>query len=331
MVANVVEPVLGILGDTYRRRMVILGGGLAYALALAAIAGSPGWIVFLAATIVLYPASGAFVSLGQATLMDLTPERREQNMARWNFAGAVGVVAGPLALSGFILLGLRWRPLFTALAGVALAAVILTARQPAPSLEPDGEEVAFWTGARNALRALRRLDVLRWLLLLEAGDLLLDLLLGYLALYFVDVVGVTPARAAVAVAVWTGASLLGSLAIIPFLERFSGLRYLRGSAILALLLFPSFLLVPGFGAKIVLIGLLAFSNAGWYPVLQGRLYEAMPGQSGSVMAVTSVVNMAAAPLPLAIGLAAQHVGLGAALWLLALAPVALLLGVPWRS
>src|SRR3546814_5793437 len=44
----------------------------------------------------------------------------------------------------------------------------------------------------NALRALRRGDVLRWLTLLQFSDLMLDILLGFLALYFVDVVGVTP-------------------------------------------------------------------------------------------------------------------------------------------
>jgi hypothetical protein len=55
----------------------------------------------------------------------------------------------------------------------------------------------------NALRALRRREVLRWLTLLECADLMMDVLLGFLALYFVDVVGATPAQAGGAVAVWT--------------------------------------------------------------------------------------------------------------------------------
>jgi FSR family fosmidomycin resistance protein-like MFS transporter len=32
--------------------------------------------------------------------MDSDPSRREQNMARWTFAGSLGVVVGPVALSG---------------------------------------------------------------------------------------------------------------------------------------------------------------------------------------------------------------------------------------
>lgn len=37
------------------------------------------------AFILFYPASGAFVNLSQATLMDSETDRHEQNMARWGF------------------------------------------------------------------------------------------------------------------------------------------------------------------------------------------------------------------------------------------------------
>jgi len=57
-----------------------------------------------------YPASKAFVGLSQATLMDSGPNRHEQNMTRWTFAGSLGVVAGPIALSTAPL-NLGWRGL----------------------------------------------------------------------------------------------------------------------------------------------------------------------------------------------------------------------------
>lgn len=109
MVSTVVEPTLGILSDTGRRRALILGGGVAFALALALIALSRSFGVLLAGFVLFYPALGAFVSLSQATLMDLSPERREQNMARWTFAGSLGVVLGPLALGVAVGVGLGWR------------------------------------------------------------------------------------------------------------------------------------------------------------------------------------------------------------------------------
>ncbi|MBN2394496.1 MAG: hypothetical protein JXR84_27430 [Anaerolineae bacterium] len=64
-----------------------------------------GFPLLLLSFVLFYPASGAFVSLSQATLMDADPARHEHNMARWTFAGSLGVVAGPLALSAVVALG----------------------------------------------------------------------------------------------------------------------------------------------------------------------------------------------------------------------------------
>jgi len=157
---------------------------------------------------------------------------------------------------------------------------------------------------------------------------MLDILLGFLALYFVDVAGATPAQAGLAVTVWTGVGLLGDFLLIPLLERVSGLRYLRLSALLELLLFSAFLLAPGFGVRLALIGLLGFFNAGWYSILQGRLYSTLPEQSGAVLALKNVSGLFGALIPLALGLVAQRAGLGATMWLLLLGPVALLVGLP---
>ena len=180
----------------------------------------------------------------------------------------------------------------------------------------------------DALRALRRGEVWRWLILLDCADLLLDVLLGFLALYMVDVAGVTAGEAAMAVAVWTGVGLVGDLLLIPLLERVRGLSYLRVSAAVELLLFPAFLLAPGFWPKLILLAALGFFNAGWYAILQAGLYAAMPGQSGTALAVKNVSGLAAGLIPLALGLIAQRFGLEAALWLLLLGPLALLVGLP---
>jgi FSR family fosmidomycin resistance protein-like MFS transporter len=114
---------------------------------------------------------------------------------------------------------------------------------------------------RDALRILTRREVFRWLFLLELSDLLLDVLLGFLALYLVDVASASTASAGLAVAVWTGAGLAGSAAVIPFLERVDGLRYLRASAVLVVPLFAGFLVVPGLPAKLALVAAMALVNA----------------------------------------------------------------------
>jgi len=339
VVSSVIEPFLGILGDVWRRRVLILGGGIFYGIALLLTAFSGQFIVLLAAFILMYPASGAFVSLSQATLMDIDPKRREHNMARWTFAGSVGVLGGTLLVSAASATDTSWRVLFLLMAGLAFALVALAWRhrfangsghagEDGDEGEEAGRPMTFKEGLANGVRALKRPEVLRWLTLLEFSDLMLDVLLGYLALYFVDVAGASPETAALGVTIWTAVSLLGDFLLIPLLERVRGLSYLRISVVVELVLMPAFLLVPDLWAKFVLIGLLGLFNSGWYAILQGRLYSAMPGQSGTVMAVKNVSGLVGGLLPVAIGLAAERYGLGPTMWLLMLGPIALLLGLP---
>ena len=323
LVAVVVEPVLGVVAVTWRRRVFVIAGGAAFAASLGLAAGAPSFLVLLVAFAVLYPASGAFVSLSQASLMDLQPERREHNMARWTFAGAVGAVVGPLALAVFAWAGLGWRGLFVAF---ALLAVVLVARARQVPDDGAGERLRV----RDALRVLTRREVFRWLFLLELSDLLLDVFLAFLALYLVDEAGASVAAAGLAVAVWTGAGLVGSAIAIPLLTRVDGLRYLRVSAVLTALLFAAFLVVPAVGSKLVLLAALGVVNAGWYPVLKARLYGALGDASSLALTVGALFPLNAV-LPLAIAVLAESFGLGVALWPLLAAPAALLLLVPRRA
>ena len=80
--------------------------------------------------------------------------------------------------------------------------------------------------------------------------------------------------------------------------------------------------------KIVFAGILGLFNSGWYAILRGNLYTAMPGQSGTVMAVGMVTGMVGKLIPFGIGLAAERFGLGPAMWILLAGPVALLFGLP---
>ncbi len=331
IIGNMVEPILGILGDVWNRRVLILGGGVFFALACILTAVSHNFVFLLISFMIFNPSSGAFVSLSQATLMDLDPSRHEHNMARWTFAGSVGVFLGPLLLGGAAYIGFGWRGVFLILAGMAILVLvgawcilprISRIHPPFPALS------SLWEGIRNALSALKRGTVVRWLVLLEFSDLMLDVLYGFLALYFVDVVGFSASKAALAVAVWTGFSLLGDFLLIPLLERVRGLNYLRLSVVAELILFPAFMLVPNPWVKLVLVGLLGLFNSGWYAILQGNLYSSMPGQSGTVIAISNITGLFGKLIPFGIGLTAERFGLGSAMWLLLAGPIALLIGLP---
>jgi Arabinose efflux permease len=331
---SVVEPVLGILADVWKRRAIILCGGIAFTLAALLISVSHSFMLLMMASMLFSPASGAFVGLSQAALMDAAPARREQNMARWELAGSLGNVFGPIALGLALLCGTGWRSVFVILFALSLMLLISAWRFPFPtpaaSLE-QAEQVNLWDGIRGAFRALRRREVWRWLILLELADLMLDGLHGYLALYFVDVVGLTEAQAGLSLIVWTCAGLPGDILLLPLLERVRGLSYLRVSAFVILLLFVAFLLLPGITTKLFILGLIGFANAGWYSILKAQLYAAMPGQSGTVMTLSNVSGFFNSLIPLGIALFAERFGLAAAMWLLIFGPLALLFGVPRES
>jgi FSR family fosmidomycin resistance protein-like MFS transporter len=186
-------------------------------------------------------------------------------------------------------------------------------------------------GALRRLRgALRQAGVVRWLVLLEVADLLLDVLTGFLAIYLVDVVHATPAQAALGVTVRLVAGLAGDAMLVRVLERTAGRRVLTASAAVAAVAYPGFLLVPGFWPKLVVLAGLSIATAPWYPVLQASLYGSLPGQSGVAVTLTSAAGLAGGIGPLAAGFLAERFGLSWALAGLAIAPVCMLAGLRWR-
>lgn len=332
IIAAFIEPLIGILGDVWKRRVLILTGGILFTVSLFMTAASHSFFLLLASFILFFPASGAFVSLSQASLMDSAPTRHEQNMARWTFAGSLGVLSGPLLLGLLVYFGLGWRGTYAALASFSALCLLAALRY----LPPDKVSApAFpslrgvFDGFRAAFLTLKRGEVWRWLLLLEFADLMSDVLFSYLALYFVDVGQATAGQAGVAVTIWLAMGLATDFLFIPFIDRQRDLlRYVRTTALLETFAFALFLLVPGFLSKLVVVILVNLLNTGWYPVLQGRLYSSLPGQSASIMAISSVTAPLAKFFPFLIGFTADRFGLQTAMWLLLLGPVALLLGLP---
>jgi MFS transporter, FSR family, fosmidomycin resistance protein len=352
LVGGFLELPMGVLaGQGRRRRLVILGGGIVFLITLLAVASARSFAVLLAAFVAFYPASGAFVSLTQAEVMDAQPDRRAQVMARWDLAGAAGAVAGPLLFTAVLASGGSWRAGYLVLAGISaliwLGALLRGRPQPtaadaagaagaaqqeaAGAAEAEEAEQRPWTARFGEIgTALRDWGTLRWLLLIEVADLLVDVFTGFLALYLVDVAHLTPAFAALAIAVRLGAALAGDAALIVILERVSDLTVLRVSAAAAALLYPAFLLVSGVVPKLAVLAVLSAATAPWYPVLQARLYGSLPGRSSVAVTLGSAAGLAGGLGPLAVGLVAQSFGLSWALAGLVLVPVAVLL-VPGRG
>jgi MFS transporter, FSR family, fosmidomycin resistance protein len=367
LLGSIMELPLGIVaGHGRRRRRAILLGGAAFTLTLIGVAVARSFAGLLVAFVLFFPASGAFVSLTQSGLMDADPGRRGQHMARWELAGSAGALAGPVLVIAVLAAGGGWRSAYLALAAAAAAAWAGVARKPpvpvpalpptsplpftaavrrAPPTSPSPSTAAVrrapptspspsTTAVRSApptspspSTALRQPGMIRWLLLLQVSDLLLDVFTGFLALYLVAVAHATPEQAALGVAIRLGAGLTGGAALIRALNHASGLVLLRVSAATTAVLFPAFLLVGGLVPKLLLLGCLSMVTAPWYPVLQAELYGSLPDDSGVVVSLSSAAGLLGGAVPLAVGFLAQRFGLAWALACLAIAPPLLLTGL----
>ena len=258
--------------------------------------------------------------------MDAWPDRQAQVMARWDLAGSAGAVAGPLLLSAVLAAGGGWRVAYLILAGLAAVTWVGTClRDPHPAT-PAERPAPMGHWGRELASALRNWSTLRWLVLVEVGDLLVDVLTGFLGLYLVDVVRLRPSVAALAIAVRLASALAGDAALIFVLEHAPDLTVLRVSAGAAALAYPGFLLAPGLPAKLAILAALSAATAPWYPLLQARLYGSLPGRSSVAVTLSSAAGMAGGLGPLAVGLAAGWLGLPRALLFLTVVPVVVLAG-----
>ena len=146
-----IEPLIGVMGDVGHRRRLLIAGGIFYLGSLALVATSPGFAVLLIAWLIFFPASGAFVSLAQASLMDFDLNRHAQNMARWNFIGSLGNLAGPALLTVAVAWTVGWRGAVWSCAAIAVVLLAFTLHLPARTVRPNPahDAPAFAQAAEN--------------------------------------------------------------------------------------------------------------------------------------------------------------------------------------
>ncbi len=329
-----IEPFVLLLGDTSLRKRLMFGGGLGMAAALLLVSAAQSFPVLLFAEILMFPCSGAFVTLSQATLMDINPGRESHAMARWSVAGSLANLIAPLILAGGFVLGMGWRWAYAsvALAGFALAFTMgrqsFSGGQSSQLERGAGAAAGIKELLLGAWDTLRNPQLLRWLALLEMSDLMLDVFTDYAALYFADIVGLTSAQIGLALGLMMLAGLISDLALISLLERFPGRSLVRFSATLLIPLYILFLLTPWAWTKIVLAAGVKLATLGCYPVMEAEAFVSAHGRSGTVKAISSLSGLLGGLMISGIGWIADQMGLGVAMWLLLLGPICLVLFAP---
>ena len=118
------------------------------------MASARSFAVLMAAFVAFYPASGAFVSLTQAEIMDAWPDRQAQVMVRWDLAGAIGAVAGPLLLTAVLAADGSWRAGYLVLAGIGAVVWLGALLRGQP--EADGRAERRRTAGRRRRRTAGR-------------------------------------------------------------------------------------------------------------------------------------------------------------------------------
>jgi FSR family fosmidomycin resistance protein-like MFS transporter len=124
------------------------------------------------------------------------------------------------------------------------------------------------------------------------------------------------------------AGLVSNIVLIPLLEKYPGRNLVRLSAGVTGILYAAWLLAPWLWAKIGLIILIKLVTLGWYEVLQGEAFAAIPERSGTVMAITSLFGLLGGSISFLIGWVAARAGLPAAMWILLIGPIILVLFIP---
>lgn len=336
LISTFIEPFIMLLGDTRLRKPLILSGGAAFLAALLLTAGSRSLLGVLLAFVISYPASGAFVTLSQATLMDINPGRETQAMARWTLAGSLANFSGPLIVAAGFAFGAGWRWVYWASALVAIGLIWLVKSRSWPEGGVDADaRLSHWNvltsliaSGKEAIKLGRSGTVVRWLLLLQLSDLMLDIFLGYIPLYLADVTGLDNQQMGLVLSALMIINLGSDALLIPLLNRFHPRNIVRVSSIATILFYASWLLLTGPAAQVFLLLIVRFSTFGWYQILQGEAYAAANGRSGAVNALGTLTGLFGAALTWLIGWVASLAGLPTAMWLLMLGPLSLAIFVP---
>lgn len=336
LISTVLEPFIMLLGDTRLRKRLIVSGGTAFLVSLLLTAGSTTYSGMLLAFIISYPASGAFVTLSQATLMDINPGSETRAMARWTLAGSVANFSGPLILAaGFAInFSWRWAYLSAALFAIGLIWLVKSYSLPLPGggVEPEVQErnviTSLINSARSTLELVRSGEVLRWLILLELSDLMLDIFLGYIPLYLADIAGLRHPQISLVLSALMVIDLGADALLIPLLRRFHPRNIVRLSAITTVVVYGFWLILPLPVTRIALLLIVRCTTLGWYQILQGEAYAAANGRSAAVNAIGAVTGLCGVALTWLIGWLASQAGLSTAMWLLLLGPLGLAIFVP---
>lgn len=303
-----------VAADVVSRRAIAAAGAAGYAVSLALFASGEGFVALAGASLLLGTSSTAMVDASEIALADVAGEELPAYLARGNLLAVAGDLCGPLLLAGLAAAGASWRVAFWAGASLMLGYAAWLAALPMPAPRPDPSD----GGHRTAIAAVAR-DPGVWLLV-ALSTLIVALdepFLGLLIAFLQQVRELGPAPATMLASTTVAGGALAFVGGAAVLRRLGDGQALLGAA--AVLALSAGALVAAPNTVLLAVAGLAFGTAmgiTWL-IVQHRTLTIRPGRTGAVMAFVGTVETTGYALPVAIGAAADALGLTAGMLLYA--------------
>lgn len=332
----VIDPFVNLWSDRGSKKPWILGGLVLVAATTLLMGHLVNYPLLLLAFMIWYPANGAGVGLAQAVLIDFSPADGARTMTRWTMLSSVGDFLSPLVVAAFVAVGFGWSELCWLAAACWLGAAVLLSplRFPRPGVSSEDEEAedtkpSLWANLREALRDPL---LLRWSALSLIPGMLDEVFLGFVALYLRDVLRLDEAMIAFILTLHMVASFLGLFLLDRVLKRrkLAAVPALFWLSLVTLLGVVVLLFFHALWAALVALTVISFCCAGWYPLAQAEAYAQRPSNSGLVRVVIGFGAPFEMVLPGVVGLVSASFGVLAGLGVLGLAPVLMLVLLPYR-
>lgn len=309
LVAAVVEPIVGALIDTWRRRPLLAIGaaGLGLAIVVIGLAPDVGWLTV--GFVLIGLTSGALAQTSDVVLIEAHPGAVERISTRSTFLDTIGALLGPVAVAVWFRFGWDWRWLLVGAGACALVYALLLAATPVPP--GPGMHDAGWAGIVARVREVcRHREARRWLAFMLASNPMEAAWL-FLPVWLAATIGASQQAIALFVAAGLVVDLVALTLLDRWLQRLDAITILRRCLLGLLVLVPAWLWVPGMTAKVVLLIPVTGLIAPLWPLSQARALASVPGAAGTITGITAVFWLL--PTALAVGWIGEHLGLTTAL------------------
>ncbi len=316
--SSIVQPLFGRYADRYPAAWLMPVGVIAAGLGLALTGAVSNYWLMAAVLMLSGLGVAAFHPEAARSMNAAAGERKATGMSFFSMGGTAGFAVGPLMATGLMLaFGVRGA-LLLALPALGMGAVLFSQLRALPVLKVRPKHAAPLPGeapdAWGAFGLLSGAIIFRSVLFFGFNT--------FLPLYWIDVLGQSPAAAGTILSVWLGSGVIGSLVGGRLADRYGARAVGTVTSLIIVPLLIAFVLLRQpllAGMLIALMSiLLAAPGSGLMVLGQGFLPNHIGVASGVTIGLSVSVGGATAPV---LGWLADQFGIPSALGSLAVIPV----------